>query len=86
MYFHIHFTDKCPQSATSKNTHVQVIICKLLNQGLLTKGKSAILEVSNGCGKEYRCGNALSLLNVLARKYEIIIDRQLMILDMVRGL
>ena len=34
-----------------------------------------MLEVTDGCGKQYRCGNALMFLSVLARKYEIIIDR-----------
>ena len=75
MHFHFHFADKSPQNAHSTNAHMEVMIGKLLNQGLLTKRKSTVLEVTDGCGKQYRCGNALMLLSVLARKYEIIIDR-----------
>ena len=75
MHFHFHFADKSPQNANSTNAHMEVMIGKLLNQGLLTKRKSTVLEVTDGCGKQYRCGNALMLLSVLARKYEIIIDR-----------
>ena len=41
----------------------------------MTKTKIIVLEVTNGCEDYYRCGNALMLLSVLARKYEIIIDR-----------
>ena len=54
---------------------MDTMISKLLNQKLLTKRKSTMLEVTDGCGKQYRCGNALMFLSVLARKYEIIIDR-----------
>ena len=75
MHFHFHFADKSPQNATSTNEHMDVMINMLLDQGLLTRGKSTMYAVTDGCGKQCICGNALMFLSVLATKHDIIIDR-----------
>ena len=54
---------------------MDVMINDLLDQGLLTKSKSTMYEVTDGCGKQYICGTDLMFLSVLARKHDIIIDR-----------
>ena len=75
MHFHFHFADKSPQNAASTNQHMDVMMTELIMKGLLTPNRSTIFEVTDGCGKQYRCGNALMYLSALARKHGIIIDR-----------
>ena len=75
MHFHFHFADKSPKNAASTDQHMDVMMTELITKGLLTRNESTMFEVTDGCGKQYRCGNALMYLSALARKHGIIIDR-----------
>ena len=75
MNFHFHFADKSPQNAASTNAHMEAMFEKLLEQGLIEKGNSTLLEATDGCSTQYRCGKALLLFYRLATSYDIVIDR-----------
>ena len=73
--FHSHMSDDSPQDAATTHVHM----CAMLDH-YCTRYKSlppncVILDHTDGCAKQYRCGNALFFLSILAHKYKIIIDR-----------
>ena len=75
MHFHSHFADKLPRNAASINQHMDIMMTKMIMKGLLTPKRSTMFEVTDGCGKHYRCRNIFMYLTALARKYMIIIHR-----------
>ena len=71
---------------------MEVMLEKLLEQGLIEKLNSTLWEVTDGCSKRYKCVNALLLLYHLAKSYDIVIDRCVCasgngkrIIDMIQG-
>ena len=75
MDFHSHFADFSKQDAATTFEHMSKMIENHIeNHGSFPK-KCVILDHTDGCAKQYRSGNALYLLNVLAMKYNIVIDR-----------
>ena len=73
--FHSHFSDYSKQDAATTFEH----FCAMFKLHEEVHGKiprnSVFLEHTDGCAKQYRSGNALFLLNVIALKYHIVIDR-----------
>ena len=73
--FHSHFSDYSKQDAATTFEH----ICAMFKVHEQVHGpinqNSVFLDHTDGCAKQYRSGNALYLLNVIALKYHIVIDR-----------
>ena len=75
MDFHSHFADYSRQDAATTFEHMCVMLDNHISiHGPLHKD-CVYLDHTDGCAKQYRSGNALFLLNMLAIKYDIIIDR-----------
>ena len=51
-----------------------VLVEELLEERMLEKN-STMWDDTDGCMKQYRSGNAMFLLSVLAAEYSIIVDR-----------
>lgn len=75
MDFHSHMSDDSDQNAATTHVHM----CKMLDCYIETYGSlpdnCIILDHTDGCAKQYRCGNALFYLTLLSQKYRITIDR-----------
>ena len=73
--FHSHFADYSRQDAATTFDH----ICRMFDNHISRHGPfsypTIILDHTDGCAKQYRCGNALYLLSVLSISYNVIIDR-----------
>ena len=73
--FHSHFSDYSKQDAATTFEHM----CAMFKVHEQVHGPiprhSVFLDHTDGCAKQYRSGNALYLLNVIALKYHIVIDR-----------
>mmetsp|Transcript_39227 Transcript_39227/g.95297 ORF Transcript_39227/g.95297 Transcript_39227/m.95297 type:complete len:477 (-) Transcript_39227:173-1603(-) len=74
MTFHSHFSDGSRQDAATTHEHMKVLLDFLKSQGQLFQD-CIYWEDTDGCSKQYRCGNALYLLSLLACTYSITIDR-----------
>jgi hypothetical protein len=74
MEFHSHFSDFSRQDAATTNAHMTVLL-EVLKQRLEFREGSTMYDDTDGCAKQYRCGNALYLLSVLSCKFKIVIDR-----------
>jgi hypothetical protein len=72
--FHSHFSDESRQDACMTMAHMEVLIEHLWKEKHMAEG-STMWDNTDGCGKQYRCGNALYFLSVLAVEHGIIIDR-----------
>ena len=73
--FHSHMADDSSQDAATTHEHM----CAMLNH-FISRYKSlppncVILDHTDGCAKQYRCGNALFFLSILSQKYKVVIDR-----------
>jgi hypothetical protein len=74
MEFHSHFSDNSKQDAATTHEHMDRLVSLLLERGVLKRG-GWVLDHTDGCAKQYRCGTALYLLALLAVSYGIVIDR-----------
>jgi hypothetical protein len=74
MDFHSHFADFSQQDAASTHAHMEVLIKHLFKTNQMRTG-SLLLDNTDECAKQYRCGTAFVLLSVLASVYGITIDR-----------
>jgi hypothetical protein len=74
MEFHSHFSDFSKQDASSTHAHMTVLLDILKSRGEILPG-GLLLDETDGCGKQYRCGTALWCLSVLSSQYGISIDR-----------
>jgi hypothetical protein len=74
MEFHSHFSDNSKQDAATTHEHMDRLVNLLLERGVLKRG-SWVLDHTDGCAKQYRCGTALYLLALLAVSYGIVVDR-----------
>jgi hypothetical protein len=75
MQFHSHFSDASRQDAATTHSHMVVLLNLLKSRGELKSGRTILFDETDGCGKQYRCGNALYLLSVLSAQFQIVIDR-----------
>jgi hypothetical protein len=73
MEFHSHFSDNSKQDAATTHEHMDRLVNLLLQRGVLKCG-GWILDHTDGCAKQYRCGTALYLLALLAVSYGIVVD------------
>jgi hypothetical protein len=73
MEFHSHFSDNSKQDAATTHEHMDRLVNLLLERGVL-KRSSWILDHTDGCAKQYRCGTAMYLLALLAVSYGIVVD------------
>ena len=73
--FHSHMADYSRQDAATTFEHM----CAMLDSHISRYGQlpnnPVLLDHTDGCAKQYRCGNALFLLNILSLKYNLLIDR-----------
>jgi hypothetical protein len=74
MEFHSHFSDNSKQDAATSHEHMDLLVNLLFQKGVMKRG-SWMLDNTDGCAKQYRCGTALYLLALLAVTYDIVIDR-----------
>jgi len=74
IHFHSHLSDESPQDAFTTHEHMKTLIEGSKNDGLLAEG-GTMWDNTDGCMKQYRSGNAMFLLSVLAVTYGIVIDR-----------
>ena len=75
MDFHSHMSEDSDQNAATTHIHMcKMLDCYIENYGALPEN-CTILDHTDGCTKQYRCGNALFYLTVLAHKFRITIDR-----------
>lgn len=74
MTFHSHFSDGSRQDAAATHEHMKCLFTCLQEEGKLAPAMT-VWEDTDGCSKQYRCGNALYLLSLLASKYGVTIDR-----------
>ena len=75
MDFHSHFSDHSRQDAATTFEHMCVMLDNHRDKHGPFSRKCVILDHTDGCAKQYRSGNALYLLNIVALKYNITIDR-----------
>jgi hypothetical protein len=73
MEFHSHFSNDSRQDAATTAAHLTVLLDLLKTNGQFMEG-STLYDETDGCGKQYRCSNAIYLLSVLASKYGIVIS------------
>jgi hypothetical protein len=73
MEFHSHFSDNSKQDAATIHKHMDHLV-NLLFEISVTKRGSWMLDNTDGCTKQYRCGMALYLLALLALTYGILVD------------
>ena len=76
MEFHSHFADESKQNAASTHTNMEVLIQLLIKNGRF-KTQPLILDHTDGCAKQYRCGTALYLMSLLSALYGVAIDRMI---------
>ena len=75
MDFHSHFSDHSRQDAATTFEHMCVMLDKHRDCHGPFPHKCVILDHTDGCAKQYRSGNALFSMNIIALKYNITIDR-----------
>ena len=75
MDFHSHMSDESNQDATTTHVHMCTMLDHYLSRFQSFPDDCCILDHTDGCAKQYRCGNALFLLSALCQKYKIVIDR-----------
>ena len=73
--FHSHFADYSRQDAATTFEHISCMFEHHIQRHGPFPKSSVLLDHTDGCAKQYRCGNALYLLNVLSLSYNIVIDR-----------
>jgi hypothetical protein len=73
--FHSHFLDNSKQDAATTHAHMPVLF-DLLKRLRRIKGlvRTLLLDNTDGCAKQYRCGTALFLLSLLVVLNNVIID------------
>jgi hypothetical protein len=74
MDFHSPFSDNSKQDAATTHKHMDKLINLLFQKGVMKRG-SWMLDNTDGCAKQYRCGTALYLLALLAVTNGIVVDR-----------
>jgi hypothetical protein len=74
MHFYSHLADNSDQDAYTTHEHMKVLVKELLDEGVIKPG-STMWDETDGCMKQYRSGNAMYLLTVLAAMFDITIDR-----------
>jgi hypothetical protein len=65
------------QDASTTHAHLILLLNKLCGTGEVKTRKTVILDHSDGCSKQYRCGTALYLLSVLSSQFGVTIDRMI---------
>ena len=75
MDFHSHMADDSNQDAASTHVHMCTILDHYLARFKSFPQDCVMLDHTDGCAKQYRCGNALFFLCVLSHKYKIVVDR-----------
>jgi hypothetical protein len=53
------------------------LLNRLSETGELKARRTTILDHSDGCSKQYRCGTALYLLSVISSQYGVTVDRMI---------
>jgi hypothetical protein len=77
MKFHSHFSDHSKQDAATTHAHMCVLLNKLKDSGEVVPRRTTILDHSDGCSKQYRCGTAIYLLSVLSSQFGVTVDRMI---------
>ena len=77
MQFHSHLSDRLKQDASTTHAHMICLLNKMAEKGEIQARKTTILEHSDGCSKQYRCGTALYLLSVLASQFGVMVDHMI---------
>ena len=75
MDFHSHMADESDQDAATTHEHMSRMLDTYIKEYGPLPDNCVMLDHTDGCAKQYRCGNALFYLSVLANKYKIVIDR-----------
>jgi hypothetical protein len=77
MKFHSHLSDHSKQDAATTHAHMCVLLNKLKETGEVVPRTTTILDHSDGCSKQYRCGTAIYLLSVLSSQFGVTVDRMI---------
>jgi hypothetical protein len=77
MKFHSHLSDHSKQDAATTHAHMCVLLNELKDSGEVVPGRTTILDHSDGCSKQYRCGTAIYLLSVLSSQFGVTVDRMI---------
>eukprot|EP00957_Ditylum_brightwellii_P134051 10220134-Ditylum_brightwellii.AAC.1 len=72
--FHACLSDDSDQGATTTAAHTEKFLKVLLDSNRIERGKSTILEDTDGCLKQYRSASLLYLSSTICMKYDIVID------------
>ena len=75
MDFHSHMADESNQDAATTHAHICAMLDHYLSRFKAFPNDCCIFDHTDGCAKQYRCGNALFLLSALCHKYKIVIGR-----------
>ena len=79
MDMHSYFSDDSKQDAACSHDNMECLIKRMLAEGRFAKHgpmpHPTLFDNTDGCASQYRCGNALFLLSLLASAYGIVIDR-----------
>ena len=74
--FHSHFFDNdWKQAAYTTHQNNLVLLGHLQKKGFIKIGRTIWLSNTDGCAAQYRCGNAMYLVSILASQFQIIINR-----------
>ena len=77
MQFHSHMSDMSKQDASTTHAHLVQLLTNLCGTGEVKSKITTILDHSDGCSKQYRCGTALYLLSVLSSQFGVTFDRMI---------
>jgi hypothetical protein len=74
METHSHFSDDSRQDASTTYEHIDRLVHQLLDRKLLKRGATFFTD-TDGCCKQYRCGNSIYLNSLLSSDHGIVIDQ-----------
>jgi hypothetical protein len=70
---HSHFSDGQRQDAATTYEHTERLVCNLKERNIWLGGCTELLD-TDGCSKQYRCGNSIYLNSVLSSEHGFVID------------
>ena len=74
--FHSFLSDDPTQMASTVHFHMIKLIQHLMKKNILHRG-GRLLGSTDGCAKQYKCSTAIYLMSMLAKSFDIVVDRAL---------
>ena len=85
MDFHSFLSDSKVQHASTVYNHMDKLLAKLKKLGVLKDG-GRVLCMTGGCAAQYRSATSLFWMVINARKYNIVLDREVSVVQVMGNL